>query len=340
MNRRGMNYDVGTFAGKGISSRETLDPAIMQREIDIIKNDLHCTAIRISGQDITRLTLAAEYALRQGLEVWFSPAFTDANEQEMLAYFVQCAQAAEHVRQQSPQVVFVVGCELTLFMQGLVEGNDLFERIKTLTIRWGLLKSLLRGSFKKRLNTFLAQATAVIREQFHGQLTYASGPWEEVDWTLFDIVSIDAYRDAANQHSFRKTLRTYFQHGKPVVISEFGCCTYKGAEDRGSSGWVIVDRNKTPRQLQGLFVRDEQGQARYLLDLLDMFQAETVDGAFVFTFVSPSYPSREDPLFDLDMASFSLVKTFVDQRGTTYPDLPWEPKESFRQVANYYASLR
>ena len=45
MNRRGMNYDVGTFAGKGISSRETFDPAIVQREIDIIKNDLHCTGI-------------------------------------------------------------------------------------------------------------------------------------------------------------------------------------------------------------------------------------------------------------------------------------------------------
>lgn len=22
--------------------------------------------------------------------------------------------------------------------------------------------------------------------------------------------------------------------------------------------------------------------------------------------------------------------------GTTYPDMPWEPKESFRAVANYY----
>jgi len=35
----------------------------------------------------------------------------------------------------------------------------------------------------------------------------------------------------------------------------------------------------------------------------------------------------------------SLVKYFEGgRRGTTYPDMPWEPKESFRAVAEYYAS--
>ena len=116
-----MNYDVGTFARRDEPSRTTFDPALVQREIDIIKNDLHCNAIRISGQEIARLTLAAEYALHQGLEVWFSPAWVDATEQEMLAYLAQCAQAAEWLRQQSSQVIFVIGCELTFFMQGLVE---------------------------------------------------------------------------------------------------------------------------------------------------------------------------------------------------------------------------
>ena len=91
-----------------------------------------------------------------------------------------------------------------------------------------------------------------------------------------------------------------------------------------------------PRQLQGAFVRDEQRQATYLSELLDIFREEQVEGAFVFTFVMPSYPYSEDPLYDLDMASYALVKTYVNQTGQTYKEMPWEPKESFRQVASSY----
>lgn len=338
MHRKGINYDVGTLTvSKESSSRERFDPLIVQREIEIIKNDLHCTAIRISGQDLTRLLLASEYALRQGLEVWFSPRWIDATEQEMLAYLAECAEAAEQLRQQFPQIIFVVGCELTFFLQGLVDGNTALERMQTCMKPWRLLKSTLRkGPFNKRLNAFLARAAAVVREGFHGQLTYASGPWEAVDWAPFDFVGIDYYRDASNASSYRQTLHKYFTHGKPVVILEFGCCTYQGAQAKGGYGWAIVDRTTTPKQLQGAYVRDEQGQATYVKELLDIFREEHVEGAFVFTFVMPSYPYHDDPRYDLDMASYSLVKTYANHMGRTYSDVPWEPKESFQQVAHFY----
>jgi len=38
------------------------------------------------------------------------------------------------------------------------------------------------------------------------------------------------------------------------------------------------------------------------------------------------------------MGGFGLVKSYAGQHGTTYPDMPWEPKESFRAVADYFAS--
>ncbi len=222
-------------------------------------------------------------------------------------------------------------------MQGLVDGDTAFERMQTFMKPWRLLKSaLLKGPFNKRLNAFLTKATAIVRASFHGQLTYASGPWETVDWSLFDFVGIDYYRDARNKTTYRQTLHKYFTYGKPVIILEFGCCTYQGAADKGGYGWAIVNRDTTPRQLRGAFVRDEPGQARYLLELLDLFREEQVEGAFVFTFVMPSYPYSDDPTYDLDMASYSLVKTYVDQTGQTYAGLPWEPKESFRQLAHYY----
>ncbi len=53
----------------------------------------------------------------------------------------------------------------------------------------------------------------------------------------------------------------------------------------------------------------------------------------MFTFVSPVATWNVDPRYDLDMASYSLVKSYADRHGTTYPDMPWEPKASFKAVA-------
>src|SRR5437868_5711320 len=55
MNRKGINYDVGTVFHEGVTSRENLAPEVIKREMEIIKNDLHCNAVRISGYDIGRL---------------------------------------------------------------------------------------------------------------------------------------------------------------------------------------------------------------------------------------------------------------------------------------------
>src|ERR1044071_3860270 len=107
MNRKGINYDIGTISHAGAKSRENLDSTTVKREMEIIKNDLHCNAIRISGHDIDRLTRAGEFALQQGLEVWFSPSYVEATEQQTLDYFVDCAKAAEKLRQQSPHVTFI-----------------------------------------------------------------------------------------------------------------------------------------------------------------------------------------------------------------------------------------
>ena len=46
------------------------------------------------------------------------------------------------------------------------------------------------------------------RSTFRGRLTYAAGTWEDVEWDAFDIVSIDAYRDAGNEAGYRDQIRT------------------------------------------------------------------------------------------------------------------------------------
>lgn len=54
-------------------------------------------------------------------------------------------------------------------------------------------------------------------------------------------------------------------------------------------------------------------------------------------FVTAGSTFSEEPRCDLDKNAFSLVKTYRHGKGTTYPDMSWEPKQSFRAVADFYA---
>jgi hypothetical protein len=341
MKRKGVNYDVGRVL-LGHLQRPTFDTQIVHRELEIIKNDLHCNAIKIQGFDIDRLMTAAEDALEQGLEVWLAPEMFEKSQQETFDYTVKAAEAAEMLRQKWPELVLSIGTELTLFMQGIVEGQTLMERISHPTFK----EKLVAGTYIKPLNAYLTRMNEAVRHVFHGKVTYASVPRiEMVDWSLFDFVCIDMYRDKFTKNSYGDLIKGYFTYNKPVVIGEFGCCTYQGAEDMGGMGWGIVDWEKMPPQLKGDYVYNQEVQARELTDQLHILDTVGVDGAFVFTFVQPGPDINDAELmkmlaeitFDPDIASYSLVKSYVGKHGTTYPDMPWEPKESFKAVADYYA---
>jgi hypothetical protein len=64
--------------------------------------------------------------------------------------------------------------------------------------------------------------------------------------------------------------------------------------------------------------------------------AERIDAAFVCTFVCYGWPHRSNPREDLDMASWGVVKVLENRLGDTYPDMPWEPKDAFSALADYY----
>ena len=334
MKLKGINYDAGIQFHQDDLSRPTFDPAIMHRELEIIKKDLHCNAVRISGTEIARLVATAEDALQQGLEVWLSPFLPDKDPEETLEYIVNCAAAAEKLRQQWPQLVFILGSELTWFMRGILEGDNFFERLGNPLSLWWRLKVLRMHN--KPLNAFLARANAAVREVFHGQITYASAPIEAVDWELFDFVCLDYYRGKQNRDTYDQRLKRHFNHGKPVIITEVGLCAYQGAEDKGGRGFLIIDP-KNRQQLDDNYVRDESLQANELFDMMQILDNAGVEGIFVFTFVSPALTYSEDPRYDLDMASYSLTKSYIDKHGTTYPDMLWEPKEAFKMVADYFA---
>lgn len=333
MQVHGVCYDVGRVM-LGQDWRPDFAAVDVEREIAIIREDLHCNAIRICGQDLDRLAPAADIALRQGLEVWLSPELWDASQASTLTYIEEAARRAEELRARHPgKVVLSVGSELTLFMQGLVPGDNVLARLQHPSF-WETVRS---GGHNGPLNAFLAEAAASARRVYHGPLTYASVPLEGVAWEAFDVVSVDLYREARIRDAYPSLLHRFMVHGRPLVVTEFGCCTYRGAAAVGGQGWAIVNPATVPPTWQGSFVRDEAEQARELTDVLTIMGDEGVRGAFVMTFVAPTLPTSDDPRFDLDMASYSLVKSYRDRKGTTYPGLPWDPKAAFAAVARYYA---
>jgi len=91
-----------------------------------------------------------------------------------------------------------------------------------------------------------------------------------------------------------------------------------------------------PIRLKGEFTRDEDEQARCSSELLDVFEAEGVDTAFVNTYARYDLQHRSAPREDFDMASFGLVKVLEELRGQRYPDMPWEPKARFNILAYRY----
>lgn len=233
MRAKGITYDTG-FVRKGAISRERFDPHVVQRELGIIRDDLHCNAVRITGGDPARLELAATYAADLGLEVWFSPYPLELTTDAMLTLFTDCAERAERVRQRGAEVVFVVGAELSLMNPGFLRGATAADRVALLlNAEPDRLRERV-GELSGRVNDFLRDAVARVRERFGGRVTYAAIPLERVNWTPFDFVSVDLYRSAEVADRYAEGVRALVAQGKPVAITEFGACTYRGAGDRGA----------------------------------------------------------------------------------------------------------
>ena len=338
MRARGINYDTGFIAQphkpNAFTTHEPFDPTVVRRELEIIRDDLHCTAVRITGGDPDRLEITAKHAAELGLEVWFSPFTCDLTRDELLDFLADCADRAERIRRTGAEVVFLTGAELSLFTEGFLPGPTIEERLEVLN-RPGDLRAAMAG-VPALLNEFLARAVTLVRERFGGPVSYAAIPsFEGVDWTPFDFVSVDAYRTKAIAEGYPAAIRALVAAGKPVAITEFGCCTFRGAADLGSAATGIVEyEDHVPVGITGDFVRDESDQVRYLSELLDVFEAAGVDTAFVYTFANYHLPDRDG----LDVASMGLVTVFEDRRGTAYPDLNWEPKAAFAALAERYQS--
>ncbi len=335
MRAYGVNYDTG-FRSAGTTTHEPFDSDIVRREMQIIRDELHCDAVRITGGDADRLESAARLAAGVDLEVWYSPFTNGLSSDELMEFIADGAERAERLRQEGASVVLLTGSEISLFNGGFLPGGNHEERIRALTDPANRTARIHEA--RVRVNAFLNHAVTRVRERFGGLVSYASLPFEGVDWTPFDVIATDAgYRDTATAPHLGAGICAQVSQGKPFGRHRvrLRCIPWRcrpGCSQRR-------DRrvgHARPVRLTSAVARDEEEQARYVRELLDIFDEEGADAAFVYTFARWDLPTSSDPERDFDIASLGIVQILEPGRtGTTYPGLPWEPKAAFRSLAKY-----
>jgi hypothetical protein len=322
---RGVGYEVADGA--------TLDTGWnavrMRTDLTAIADDLHANSVSVFGDGVRRLTETAEEAARRGLHVWLQPRLGDVPRKQILDHLGEAARQAEQLRRQGASIDLSVGAEFFLFVPGIVPGANAVERVR----------NLLSGHYdaervQRRLQAFIVDAAKVGRSAFGGRLSYGAAQDDVVDWRLFDVVGIDYYSSFPRRSQHVRALRRYMRWGKPVAIAEFGTCTYQGAARRGGLAWDVLDPSGE-RLIPGL-VRSERAQARYLVELVRIFEAVGLDSATVYQFVTPDAPHRREPRYDLDTASYGIVKPIWTRRDRPTPHWHWEPKAAFRALAHEY----
>ena len=324
---KGINYDVGTEFRAGELSRDVWNLEDVSRDMAVIRGDLGCNSVNVYGTELSRLEQAARVALDRGLAVSFQARSIDA-DQETARSLLRAAAGAANSLLDYGDVTLNIGCEATLFTRGFLPGRTFQRRMRSLVVAWPFMSRVNR-----RLSSYLTRMAADARGIFGGKITYGAGSWEEIDWAPFDLVGMNLYRDRWNEKTYLADLRSLHAHDKPVVITEFGCATFEGAERRGGGGWTIVDFTTRPPRVRRGHQRSERAQAVHLGEMLDLFRDEGVAGTYVFDFLAAAFPHRSEPELDLDMAGYGVVRVIP---SPSTDSIVWERKEAFETVARRY----
>lgn len=333
---KGINYNAGIEYDSSSTYGNKIDLSALKKDLAMIK-ELNCNAIRMYGSHIGKLIHYSEEALKQGFEVWISPRFIDADGKQTVLFAIEAAKKAEALRKRYKKVVFIVGNELFLDSKAIFNAPKIFNRGEFLQkyIKYTFaikikpdaeMKKFLSFT-DKALNNLLAKLCKEVRKHFHGSITYASLSWEKVEWKLFDIVSANLYKNQWNSAYYLDELRKLKAYGKQVAITEFGVCAYKGASKLGGSAFdIVVYPEKTIKE--GI-VRDEQEQADYIKELLELYAKEKIAAAFVFDFKEEWKTYSDNPKKDLDLSSYGIVKVMPDGKVV--------PKKAFSIVKKLYS---
>ncbi|GEM_PF-1552504 len=339
---KGINYNAGIEYDSSITLSNKIDIEELKKDLLLIEK-LNCNAIRMYGSHIDKLIAYSEESLKRGFCVWISPRLIDGDKQQTIKFVKEASKKAEQLRKQYKNVVFIVGNELLLDSKAVFDAPKIFNRadflISYINFKFSIKNEIPQlkqtyspvRKFLEKTDESINQFVEILRieasKNFKGQITYASLPWEKINWGAFDIVAVNLYKNQWNATTYLDELRKFKSFNKPVAITEFGTCAYKGASELGGSAYDIVDyRTKTIKK--GL-IRDEDEQAKYLKELLKLYWKENIFATFIFDFKEEWKIHSNSPKKDLDLGSYGIVAVLKNGKVIT--------KKAYRVVKKLYS---
>jgi len=371
MKIKGIIYDVGMEYWPKQPTR-LLSPSLMEREFNLIKNELNCNAIGFHGSFNSKLIEATKIALKMGLNVWLFPRYINKNSEETLELFEELAKEIEKLGEKE-KIVLGIGDELTVNCSSFFSGKNYVDRVRRLRvyITFKKLYPLIMGNetsdwffqfkdrefvfqelfesflarekieelanygksieeylknFDTKFMEFLKKMVEVARKNFSGKISYSSGWWEEIDWSIFDIMGIGIYLDSNNWFTYSQILKNLMKRfNKPLVVTEFGAATFKHASMYGGGAWSIFDRYEVERS--------EEEQAEHIERQFNLIRKSGAEGCFCFIFVDvPEKIHVENPQNykeDGDRGGYGIMKIM--------PDGHLEPKKAFYSLKKLYS---
>ena len=212
--------------------------------------------------------------------------------------------AAEAVRAEHGGVTFVAGCEHSLFTNGLIPGPHTLIRLKLLRFMPRLQPRVTRKLDALLEQAHHARATRVPRPDHLRRRVLGAGRLVALRRRRRQPVPLRGQRGDLHAAAARAGHRRQACRDHRVRLRRARRRRPQRAGRVPDRAVVSLDAEDLPRPH-----RDEQVQATYLRELLELYEAESIAGAFVFTFAMPDFPHRpDDPEHDLDMAGFGVVK--------------------------------
>lgn len=332
----GIKYDLGAELARNELTRPASHEAFYRNELTAIRDQLHVPSVNLYGSDPTQLTAGLAIAADLGFDVFLQTRLNFLPQIEMLDRLATVAIEAERLRADGLPVVLDVGCEYLLFADGLIEGNDFFEKMEVITsgdIDW--------EAVIQQFSTMLQALADTARTHFNGPLTYSDTPDMDFVWEPFDIISIDHYLSSESRDTYVETIDTLAATGKPVWVAEFGSPPWQGAPEAGGMAWDIVDYTLDPPEIVEGVVRDEAEQAHAIIETLEYIGQSRAERAYLYEFITTGSTRSTDPRYDYDLTGYGIVSTWADDHDQPYETTGhWEPKDAFHRLATWNQTHR
>ncbi|MBX3070528.1 MAG: hypothetical protein KF883_08550 [Thermomicrobiales bacterium] len=327
----GINYDLGSELARGELTRPASHEQFFRDELTAIRDQLHATHVGLFGSEPTTVISGLETAADLGLDIRIQSRLNFIEQSEMVERLQAVAKSAETVRQNGTQIVLDVGCEYMIFADGMIPGDDFFEKVEAIEsgdLDWEAVTIAMYQMLELLADT--------ARSEFGGLLTYSDTPTDAPFWDAVDIVGIDHYLGGVDSATYLDTITMMASQGKPVWINEFGSTANRGAPEGGGMEWNIVEWEASPPQIIDGVVRDEAKQAHVILDTLELASQSPAERAYLYEFISTGSPRSEDPKFDWDLTGYGVVAIWGEEHEQPYESTGfWEPKAAFHEIAEW-----